>query len=1331
MGKAYSYPLLVGFEETNIPSLEAKLLQYFHSEKSAGGNCKIEYENGSSTAIVHFRREEDQKNVLGKESHQISLEKSVLKLSEFLFDKDNTKSVEKIKRKHSIKSEEARVHRFSVLERFRRSFHGNQSLKLPVDSAILRYLAQNKSAADTICSEMEKHFCIVNLGQTTVTLSPVDSLLKQKDAKTIKKEWTDTVKSAFEQSVSKFKSVKLNPVSHAWKESEKKISEMLLNENVIVVPDKDRGALSVAGPVSDVNRLEQSLYEIINKIHREKSSKTEEIKVSPSVFHLLCQDGLMDELILVYPELKMSPESPNLKITGLGEEINVATKVIFDAVLALIRQNLEIDKNVLELLKDEQQEELTDALLTSHQINAAFEISGNRVQLLAVSDRDLSHAQDHLGQLLTSQYIHVEDSNVLKKPEWQQLVSHLEQANSKPCRTRINTTAQQVVVSGYKDSVIKVQQQLGVFLTQNAHIEETVVVKANAVVKYLKHFNTSWMEKVKDKVRVSYRNEAICLSGSRVNVTHCKTVVESAVSAVVFDSLNVCVSGVKKLFQENEVLYVSAIKTKTGCLVQLVDNTRQVQDNAVQDMVAAFTQEFGNHGVTHSQQALPPKAQPSVFQPTESDLYLYHVQTNEGLDIVLKKGEIEFSMTEAIVNTVAPDFNLNSGAVSKAILRAAGPKLQQLINAQGPTGKVGEIIVTEGCQLKSKTVFHTIAPHWDNGHGRSKECLQGIFIDCLDMAENNNLTSISLPAIGTGNLCFPTTVVASLMLDKILEFSKKRRPKHLKEVDIVLYPADTQCIQDFSEEFKKFPSASGDSSSTKGGTFSKLTSTSDMHETKMGNVTIQVVTGDINKETTDIIVKAYNETLSFKSEAHGDSGRAAEIYSSGAKSNPGMIMAQPGNLKCKKILHVVGDCGDCHPVKINKIVKDALEMCLKSSYTSVSFPAIGTGQGNVNARLVADAMLDAMIDMLSQNASSPLTKIRIVIFRKAMLKDFHGSMEQRAATDPNPKDKGQGTWGGIDIGKVQGRFTGGNTKKTNKEKDCTTEGQKADATCFHICGATQADVDLAKKLLFQEPETTTIEDKVIGKFCDADHQKLDDMKKTMGISIKIENSKVKLTIEGLSSDVLKANSEISMMLSRKRDAIPEQWEPMPANTTSQAFAVQARTSEYDEILKLFQASCNGTVTKIERIQNPVLWNHLQIKKRDLELRNGQQDNERRLFHGTSEDTVAAINDRGFNRSYAGKNAALYGNGTYFAVNASYSASDTYSKPNQNGEKFMYVCRVLTGDFTLGQKGMVTPPAKKPGSTDLYDSVVDNLANPTMFVVFHDTQAYPEYLITFK
>lgn len=67
---------------------------------------------------------------------------------------------------------------------------------------------------------------------------------------------------------------------------------------------------------------------------------------------------------------------------------------------------------------------------------------------------------------------------------------------------------------------------------------------------------------------------------------------------------------------------------------------------------------------------------------------------------------------------------------------------------------------------------------------------------------------------------------------------------------------------------------------------------------------------------------------------------------------------------------------------------------------------------------------------------------------------------------------------------------------------------------------------------------------------------------------------------------------------------------------------------------------NVSVLKIERIQNPLLWKTLQIKKRNMEQKNGHQNNERILFHGTSEETIATINLYGFNRSYAGKNGEI-------------------------------------------------------------------------------------------
>lgn len=49
------------------------------------------------------------------------------------------------------------------------------------------------------------------------------------------------------------------------------------------------------------------------------------------------------------------------------------------------------------------------------------------------------------------------------------------------------------------------------------------------------------------------------------------------------------------------------------------------------------------------------------------------------------------------------------------------------------------------------------------------------------------------------------------------------------------------------------------------GPFSKITSSSGMHEMKMGGVLIQVITGDITKETTDVIVNSSNDTFSLQS----------------------------------------------------------------------------------------------------------------------------------------------------------------------------------------------------------------------------------------------------------------------------------------------------------------------------------------------------------------------------------------------------------------------------------------------------------------------------------
>ena len=92
----------------------------------------------------------------------------------------------------------------------------------------------------------------------------------------------------------------------------------------------------------------------------------------------------------------------------------------------------------------------------------------------------------------------------------------------------------------------------------------------------------------------------------------------------------------------------------------------------------------------------------------------------------------------------------------------------------------------------------------------------------------------------------------------------------------------------------------------------------------------------------------------------------------------------------------------------------------------------------------------------------------------------------------------------------------------------------------------------------------------------------------------------------------------------------------------------------------------------------------------------------------------------------------YGNGVYFARDAAYSTRTTYSPADGRGNRILYLTRVLVGEYTTGRQGMVTPPPKASGvSTDIYDTVVNNTSNPSIFVVFYDNQCYPDYMITFK
>lgn len=89
----------------------------------------------------------------------------------------------------------------------------------------------------------------------------------------------------------------------------------------------------------------------------------------------------------------------------------------------------------------------------------------------------------------------------------------------------------------------------------------------------------------------------------------------------------------------------------------------------------------------------------------------------------------------------------------------------------------------------------------------------------------------------------------------------------------------------------------------------------------------------------------------------------------------------------------------------------------------------------------------------------------------------------------------------------------------------------------------------------------------------------------------------------------------------------------------------------------------------------------------------------------------------------------HGKGVYFATTSQYS--NKFTEKNQKGEMKMFLVEVVTGEYTQGQPEMIDVPPKGGKSSDLYDCLVNDVNNPTQFIVFKDASAYPLYLITYS
>ncbi|XP_078585782.1 uncharacterized protein LOC144867602 [Branchiostoma floridae x Branchiostoma japonicum] len=202
--------------------------------------------------------------------------------------------------------------------------------------------------------------------------------------------------------------------------------------------------------------------------------------------------------------------------------------------------------------------------------------------------------------------------------------------------------------------------------------------------------------------------------------------------------------------------------------------------------------------------------------------------------------------------------------------------------------------------------------------------------------------------------------------------------------------------------------------------------------------------------------------------------------------------------------------------------------------------------------------------------------------------------------------------------------------------------------------------------------------------------------------------------------------------------MPEHWEPM--GRTEDDFVlvdIPPSGNETNSILAPFHQTLPARDTKIhaiKRVQNPYLWDLYNKKKNQMKRQNNDElPREFRLFHGTNQEAVAPICRQNFDWRLSGNNVGqLFGRGSYFTKNASFASA--YAQPSYpSGRRYMFFAKVLVGRFAKGDSSYRRPPPLDESDPygQGYDSCVDDVQKPEIFVLFESSQCYPEYLIEYS
>ncbi|XP_045545975.1 protein mono-ADP-ribosyltransferase PARP14 isoform X2 [Salmo salar] len=644
-----------------------------------------------------------------------------------------------------------------------------------VHSAVWKFLSMKRQFS-RITDQMKAHFCQVDMDTPEVKLSPLPTLLRQKGLTSKHVDgWKQNALIVFCDIMAKYAVFECFVSAPAWKAVEKEVRSVV-KEDAVLAMDASKGSLTVAGLAEDTNRLrglvEDLMQRAMSQIERQRDGISEEMDVSPAMFYILQQKGLLKHAADEAPEMCFSyrDDTKKLVLSGLVAEVYKVQNWILERKLKMDKKQLKLDTQLLDFLRSVDSMEMSQDLFTSRGISAEYSVEGGEVLLTGSSDKALADAEQRVKTALSLQSLKVEDQEVLRKPEWKDLNNQLVDAyNSLKKRTVVikhhPESRDRIIVSGFLDPVREVSNSLRDFVENYSRVKEAVHLKSCAVVKFIQEYKSKdWKHFAKrDEVNIHFdlRRPKIVLSGARLYVKKAKGSFQKMVAAFCTDELTIMKPGARKYFQEKGSMVFSMAMKEHGCVVLLQEDYMLEEEEGEDE-----DEEEG-------------------FGPSSC----CEVRTPNGILVSVSKADICKFKVDAVVNAANEDLQ-HIGGLASALLKAAGPRLQELSDQHVRNNRrlqPGDAIVTDAGNLPCKYVVHAVGPRFTDFDQRTAiQRLKQAVNESLREAAKVNCSTVAVPAVSSGIFGFPLDLCTETIAVAVRDYCENLRGQtSLTEIHLV------------------------------------------------------------------------------------------------------------------------------------------------------------------------------------------------------------------------------------------------------------------------------------------------------------------------------------------------------------------------------------------------------------------------------------------------------------------------------------------------------------------------------------------------------------------